>query len=363
MSPLVVTYRFPATPSEAADFAHALLLEQTIETPLAVARFYPQVEANRLGKVLAVESCGDGTFLARLELPSGTALTDPAQWLNVIFGNASLHAGVYLEDVEVPEAMRAALKGPTFGIEGLRSRAGVHNRPLVCSALKPAGLTTGELALLATRFAEGGIDYLKDDHYLSSQPEAPFEDRVRAIVDALEEVAARTGHRTRYVANLSGGPLEVLEQAKKARDLGADAVLVAPMLVGLPTMRYLADTLHLPIFAHPAFCGNGQVPHPLLMGRLFRLYGADAVIFAGYGGRFNVPQAVCASIAEQARAWWNPIRPSIPVPAGGMTRDRASELVHFYGQDTMLLIGGSLLESGPHLASATAALMEAVRNA
>lgn len=363
MSPLVVTYRFPAAPSEAADFAQALLLEQTIETPLAVARFYPQVEENRLGRVLALESCGDGTFMARLELPSGTALTDPAQWINVVFGNASLHAGVYLEDVEVPEAMRATLKGPSFGIEGLRDLAGVYDRPLVCSALKPAGLTTQELAVLATRFAEGGIDYLKDDHYLSSQPEAPFEDRVRAVVDALEEVAARTGHRTRYIPNLSGAPLDVLEQAQRARDLGADGVLVAPMLLGLPTMRHLADTLHLPILAHPAFCGNGQVPHPLLMGRLFRLYGADAVIFAGYGGRFHVPQAVCAAISEQARAPWSPIKPAMPVPAGGMTRDRAAELVRFYGRDVMLLIGGSLLEAGPNLAKATAALMDAVRNA
>ncbi|HYE58511.1 MAG TPA: ribulose 1,5-bisphosphate carboxylase, partial [Rhodothermales bacterium] len=57
---------------------------------------------------------------------------------------------------------------------------------------------------------------------------------------------------------------------------------------------------------------------------------------------------------------WHALRPAMPVPAGGMTRERAAELVAFYGREAMLLVGGSLLEAGDGLADATRALVEAV---
>jgi len=37
------------------------------------------------------------------------------------------------------------------------------------------------------------------------------------------------------------------------------------------------------------------------------------------------------------------VRPTLPVPAGGMTVERVDEMVSAYGADTMLLIGGGLL--------------------
>ena len=39
----------------------------------------------------------------------------------------------------------------------------------------------------------------------------------------------------------------------------------------------------------------------------------------------------------------------MPVPAGGMSVDRTEELVRFYGNDAILLIGGSLYLAGPAL--------------
>jgi len=44
----------------------------------------------------------------------------------------------------------------------------------------------------------------------------------------------------------------------------------------------------------------------------------------------------------------------LPVPAGGMSVERAAEIVRAYGNDAMLLVGGSLLAAGDGLASARA---------
>ena len=55
------------------------------------------------------------------------------------------------------------------------------------------------------------------------------------------------------------------------------------------------------------------------------------------------------------------LRPSVPVPAGGMTTDRVPEMLDFYGADVMLLIGGALLEAREQLTEATAAFVAKVR--
>jgi ribulose-bisphosphate carboxylase large chain len=73
------------------------------------------------------------------------------------------------------------------------------------------------------------------------------------------------------------------------------------------------------------------------------LFGADAVIFVNYGGRFAYEPQTCAALATNLRAPWVHLRPALPVPAGGMLLERVDELLEFYGPDSMLLIGGNLL--------------------
>jgi ribulose-bisphosphate carboxylase large chain len=106
--------------------------------------------------------------------------------------------------------------------------------------------------------------------------------------------------------------------------------------------------------------GAARIAPDLLIGKLFRLLGADAVIFPNHGGRFGYTPEICRCLAKQARAPWDGIRPSVPVPAGGMTLERVPEMLDFYGPDAMLLIGGSLLAARERLAEETAAFTRAV---
>lgn len=364
MERLKATYRILAPADEVRARTEAVLLEQTIETPVSVGNRYPFVREQMMGSVLELTEHPRGGFRAVLSLPVVTASIDPAQFLNVLFGNSSLHDNVELEDFELPARIASMLPGPRFGIAGMRARLGVTGRPLTCSALKPVGLTTEELAGLCAGLAAGGIDVIKDDHYLADHPFSPFEERVRACLDAVAEVYARTGHRTLYVPNLSGTPDQVFRQAEHAQQQGAEAVMIAPMLLGMPLLHELVRSrLEVPLLAHPSFAGNLRIRPATLLGRLFRLFGADAVIFANYGGRFAYPKEVCGEIAEALRAPWRDLAPAFPVPAGGMTVERAPELVEYFGLDTMLLIGGSLLEATDDLSDRTRAFVESVSRA
>ena len=316
MGSLHVTYRLEAKAHEAEALAEAILLEQTVETPRRVAERDAFVREHLMGRVEAIQPAADGASRVTL-----------AQFLNVLFGNTTLQPGVVLEDFDIPPALHVLLRGPQFGIPGLRQRTGVPTRPLLATALKPVGLPADTLATLCRTFAEGGIDLIKDDHYLADHPFCPFEVRVHACQAAVDEVAARTGHRALYVPNLSGSPDEVYRQADLVQQIGVGAVMAAPMLLGLPAFRDLTHTrLEIPALAHPSFAGGLPILPETLLGKLFRLYGADAVIFPNYGGRFHFSPEQCARIAANLRDDWGPYRSAFPIPAGGMKVERAEEL-------------------------------------
>jgi ribulose-bisphosphate carboxylase large chain len=340
--------------------ARAIAIEQSVEMPVeAIADEF--VRGQIVGRVAAIDEKASGLFAVRIELAAATIGRDPGQLINMLFGNTSLHAEIALHDVELPGELVATFAGPRHGLHALRARVGAPARALTCSALKPQGLSSGKLAELAGRFAQGGIDYIKDDHGLADQAYSPFAARVEAIAAALHRLAQPAGHATRYVPSLSGDLDAMRQQIEVARGAGIDTVMAAPMVAGLANFhRLVREHPDMAFFAHPTMAGAAIAP-PLLFGKLFRMLGADAVIFPNHGGRFGYSPETCARLASTALQDWHGLRACVPVPAGGMSRDRVPEMLDFYGTDVMLLIGGALLEAGPQLVEATSAFVTEVR--
>lgn len=344
------TYEVIAEAAEIESVARALATEQSVEMPLT-AITDRRVLDEVVGRVESITEASPGRFAVQLLLASETVGGDAVQLCNMLFGNCSLQEEVRLLDVELPAPLLATFRGPRFGIEGLRALCGAGSRALSCTAIKPQGMAPDALAALCARFARSGLDLIKDDHGMADQPAAPFAERVAACQAAVARVAAETGHTAQYVPSLVGAPSTLARHAAIARDLGVRAVLVAPSLVGLGAFRELVDTElgDMAVLAHPAFAGAARIDPPLLLGRLFRLFGADATIFPNVGGRFSYSAERCLAIAGAARSPWAGLAPCLPVPAGGMTPDRVGELLEVYGHDVMLLIGGGLLAAGDRL--------------
>jgi ribulose-bisphosphate carboxylase large chain len=362
--PLRVTYLVHASAGEIAARAEALMLEQTVELPRATAARDPWVAAHILGTVESIEPVAADLHRVTITQPVATLAKDPAQLLNVIFGNSSLQPDVVLADVDLPSAAFDWLPGPRAGIAGVREIAGVAGRPLLATALKPMGLPPDRLAALCGLFARAGLDLIKDDHGLADHPFCPFETRVEACLRALEVAERDTGRSTLYVPSLSGTPDRILRQLEFARAAGARAALVAPMVTGLPLLAQLASEADgLPLMAHPAFGGVLRAEEPVLFGKLFRWFGADAVVFPHAGGRFSYSLATCRALASTLRAAHPCVRPAFPVPAGGIGVERVPELLEFYGPDCILLIGGSLYEAGEGMFERTRALVDQVARA
>lgn len=363
MSWIDVTYHVRARAAEIERVATALALEQSVEVPSEVVRD-PWVREHVMGRVEGIDPLGGNRFEVAIRLATATIGLDAAQAINMLFGNSSLHDHVELVDARFPNDFASGFGGPRFGIEGIRRLAGVHGRPLTCAALKPQGLPAARLAELAHTFAAAGVDVVKDDHGLADQSYSPFAARVAACRRALERAERETGRTCLYAPSLVGTPRALARLARIARDEGAQMLLVAPALVGLPAFHELVrEVVDVPVLAHPAYAGAARVAPPFLLGTLFRLLGADASIFPNAGGRFAFSAGTCAEIAERSCRPWPGIRAMLPVPAGGMSVEGAPAMVREYGDDAMLLIGGSLLAAGDRLRERAHAFVEAVASA
>ncbi len=345
-----VTYHVRSDAASIAARARAIAVEQSVEMPLA-AIDEPSVLSDIVGEVETIDDIGGGTFAVRIGLATATIGNDPGQFLNMLFGNTSLHDDVILRDAVIPDRFQECM---TCGTPELRRRLGVARRAFTGSALKPQGLSPERLADLAERFAHGGLDFIKDDHGLADQAYSPFAIRVPLIAAAVARATRATGHPTRYVPSLTGDLEQMRARARIARDNGLDCMMVAPMVAGFSNVRALTKAFpDVTFFAHPSMGGAARIAPELLIGRLFPALGCGAVIFPTYGGRFGYSPATCRELAVNAR-------PALAVPAGGITLDRVSELLDFYGPDTMLLIGGSLLLARDRIAEESAAFARAV---
>jgi ribulose-bisphosphate carboxylase large chain len=350
-----VTYRLFGKEKEARIKAEDICIEQTVEFP---GDLVPEgiIRDHVFGRIESFSPWGPDSYKAIISFAVEIAAGELTQFLNVLFGNSSIKPGIRVEHLDLPESMLRCFKGPRFGREGLRRLLNVPQRPLLSTALKPMGLSSGELADLAYQFTLGGMDLIKDDHGLSNQSCSPFEERVGLCGEAVRRGNKETGQCTIYVANVSAPQSEVMKRARIAKEAGAGGLMVAPGLIGMDLMRELADdeSIALPILSHPALQGSfvtssNGIAHGVIFGQLARLAGADATIFPNFGGRFSFSRGECKDIVHAATEPMGRLKSIFPAPGGGMSLDKVPDMLETYGQDLIFLIGGGLFRHGPDL--------------
>jgi len=357
-----VTYQVEGDPFTAERRAADLCLEQTVELPEDMVPT-GSIRDGIVGRIEAIEG-GALTSQVIVSYAAETVGTELTQLLNVAFGNSSIKPGLRVLNIDLPDAILRSFRGPRFGIAGLRDLLGAPARPLLCTALKPMGLSAVDLATLAYRFALGGMDVIKDDHGLADQPFAPFEERVARCAEAVRLANRETGGASLYVPNVTAAFPLLRERAGRARAVGAGGLLLAPALTGLDAVRTLADddAIGLPLLVHPAFGGAWTtsptcgMDHGVYYGLLMRLAGADGTIFPSFGGRFAFTRDECRGIARFATRAIGHLRAILPVPGGGIGAATLADAIAAYGRDVMLLVGGGLLRLSPDIAAGCARL-------
>jgi ribulose-bisphosphate carboxylase large chain len=326
-------------------------------------------EALAIGRVESV-AAGDGCCVAEISYPLAAIGDDLPQLLNVLWGNVSLQRDARLVAVDWPPDLVDRFPGPAFGVAGLRALAGVEGRPLTATALKPLGLATRELARLAGECARGGIDLVKDDHGVGDQEWSRFRERVLAVAGEIARANRATGGRDDLRTQSHRPGRRARGAARDAARSGGARGARGALLLGLDSVRALAARSEVALVAHPAFAGSfcgeasGLAPE-LLFGDLFRLAGADAVVFPNAEGRFPFGYEECRRLAARLGAPLGGLRPSFLMLGGGIDAARLAAWIPRYGADTIWLVGGSLyaqsdLSARPLRACAVADVVDAL---
>ena len=360
-SEVIATYLAALPAGREAQAAEAFAIGQSIGTWTPVPGITDAMRDAHGGRVVDLRAAGDdetvggetatGLSVLRVALPTVNIGTDLPMLFTTLLGNdPSTSIAARLVDVQLPEAYTAAYPGPVFAIEGWRALTGVRDRPLLLNMIKPCtGFPPEVGAGFVREVAEGGVDLVKDDELLGSPVFSQVRDRARAYARTLDDVAQRTGSRTRYLANVTTRARDLVATAQAAIEGGADALMVNGLAVGLDPLAALVESAPgVPVFVHTAgvetFTGGQRsgYGHALLIGSLLRRVGGDAILVSTPFATRPLPEPVFRATLDRMREPWARTRPAMPVVAGGLTADHAPALVRAVGRDAIIGIGGAI---------------------
>ena len=261
-------------------------------------------------------------------------------------------SGIRLLDLRLPTAFAERYAGPKFGIQGTRALAGVPERPLIGTIIKPSvGLSAEATGALVADLCAGGIDFIKDDELQADGPACPFEDRVKSTMRAVNAAADKTGKKAMVAFNLTGEIDEMRRRHDLVRDCGGTCVMVNLTGVGMSGMIDIGRHTEMPIHAHRA--GWGALTRDPLLGwsypawsKLWRLAGADHMHVNGFDNKFTESnESVAASVASlKDPLFGNSPMCAVPVFSSGQTVRQAAATLNAAGSpDVLVTAGGGII--------------------
>ncbi len=203
---------------------------------------------------------------------------------------------------------------------------------------------------LFSRAVEGGVDIIKDDELIADPPFNPRQQRIKLYMEAIRQHYEATGHKVLYTPNITDNALKVLDNAKRAIDAGANAIMINYLTVGISAMQDLAENpeINIPIMAHLDFAGTmyespvSGMSSYLILGKLARLAGADMVVFPSPFGKFPLLRERYLQIGHHLENPWCHIKPVFPMPGGGVMPNCVHAIYRDLGADSIIGCGGAI---------------------
>src|SRR5690349_17907436 len=157
----------------------------------------------------------------------GSVANLTASIIGNVFGFKPLKA-LRLEDMRIPVAYLKTFQGPPTGIVVERERLDKYGRPLLGATVKPKlGLSGKNYGRVVYEGLKGGLDFLKDDENINSQPFMHWRDRYLFAMEAVARAQAETGELKGHYLNVTAGTMEdMYERAEFAKELGSCIVMI-----------------------------------------------------------------------------------------------------------------------------------------
>ncbi len=283
-----------------------------------------------------------------------------------VFGFKPLKA-LRLEDMRIPVAYLKTFQGPPTGIVVERERLDKFGRPLLGATTKPKlGLSGKNYGRVVYEALKGGLDFVKDDENINSQPFMHWRDRFLFVMEAVNKACAETGEVKGHYLNVTAGTMEdMYERAEFARDLGSNIIMI-DLVIGYTAIQSMAKwcrkndmILHLHRAGHSTY--TRQKNHGVsfrVISKWMRMAGVDHIHAGTIVGKLEGDPAVIAGIYDTLREThtpqnlshglffeqdWAGLRKVMPVASGGIHAGQMHQLVHYLGEDVVLQFGGGTI--------------------
>jgi ribulose-bisphosphate carboxylase large chain len=283
-----------------------------------------------------------------------------------VFGFKAVKA-LRLEDMRLPFGYLKTFLGPATGVIVERERLDVFGRPLLGATVKPKlGLSGKNYGRVVYEGLRGGLDFLKDDENINSQPFMRWRERYLYVIEGINKAVAKTGAVKGSYLNVTAATMEdMYERAAFAKELGAIIIMI-DLVIGytaIQSMGHWARKNDLILHLHRAGASTytRQKNHGInfrVICKWMRMAGVDHIHAGTIVGKLEGdPKTVkgfydtllLPSLKENRSLGlffnmdWASLRKCLPVASGGIHCGQMHQLVDLLGEDVVLQFGGGTI--------------------
>lgn len=306
-------------------------------------------------KVRSIEQTDEGVGIIELAFPVANMRAEiagiPLLFATVagsIFRERSIDS-IRITDIQFPTSFLTSFPGPRHGIDGLRERLDVSDRPILLARIHDVGLPPSDTGEIARQLALGGADIIYTSPIFPDSDCSPFLERVDAVMKGIRAASKRTKRETLYFPSLTVSAASLLDMAAAALDRGAAGFETDMLSTGFSTVQAVRSALDAFVIFYP-------ITHSLFTRtpdagidfgvflKLGRLAGADLTCISSVVGRFEFasPMEVLryrsVLVGESLR-----VKPSLPVVIGGQHPGNVRKTLATLGVDIGISAGSGIL--------------------
>nr|BAM10933.1 ribulose-1,5-bisphosphate carboxylase/oxygenase large subunit [Phycocalidia tanegashimensis] len=283
-----------------------------------------------------------------------------------VFGFKAVKA-LRLEDMRMPVAYLKTFQGPATGLIVERERMDKFGRPFLGATVKPKlGLSGKNYGRVVYEGLKGGLDFLKDDENINSQPFMRWRERYLYSMEGVNKASASAGEIKGHYLNVTAATMEdMYERPEFSKDVGS-IICMNDLGIGYTAIQSMAIWARKhDMILHLHRAGNSTYSRQKNHGMNFRVIckwmrmaGVDHIHAGTVVGKLegnplmikgfyntllesetdiNLPQGLF--FAQN----WASLRKVVPVASGGIHAGQMHQLLDYLGDDVVLQFGGGTI--------------------
>jgi len=296
----------------------------------------------------------------------GSLANITASIIGNVFGFKAVKA-LRLEDMRIPHSYLKTFQGPATGVIVERERMDKFGRPLLGATVKPKlGLSGKNYGRVVYEGLKGGLDFLKDDENINSQPFMRWRERFLYCIEGINRAVASTGEVKGSYLNVTASTMEEMyARADFAKEIGSIIVMI-DLVIGYTAIQSMAIWARKhDMILHLHRAGNStyarQKNHGInfrVICKWMRMAGVDHIHAGTVVGKLegdplmvkgfyntlldtkleiNLPQGLFFQMD------WAALRKCMPVASGGIHCGQMHQLLYYLGDDCVLQFGGGTI--------------------